>query len=307
MHLKTSVFLISFFLLFSSISTIPVLSTHIETKSGITWYVDANGESNYTRIQDAIDNASDSDTIFVYNGCYMENIIIDKSIELTGENRTNTIITGMGTKSTIINILSDRVTINNFTIQNGQIGIEVSSSSNTISRNHIKNHKFYGIYQNCSSGNLISKNVFADNDIGIMLFATKHNNIKTNILENNTWYGLLISASAANNIMTNSFVNNDRGIGLMASMGNRIKKNNFINNDLDALFRNNLMGYIIYNFPRYSMHLIRNIWLHNYWDECSLHDPKVINGMIETGRYSETPWINIDWYPSHEPFEVDTD
>ena len=43
-------------------------------------YVGGNGPNNYTKIQDAIDDASNGDTIFVYNGTYYENVIINKII-----------------------------------------------------------------------------------------------------------------------------------------------------------------------------------------------------------------------------------
>ena len=39
---------------------------------GNTLYVGGSGEGNYTKIQDAINNASDGDTVFVYNGTYYE-------------------------------------------------------------------------------------------------------------------------------------------------------------------------------------------------------------------------------------------
>jgi pectin methylesterase-like acyl-CoA thioesterase len=45
-----------------------------------TLYVGGTGPNNYTKIQDAIDNASNQDTIFVYNGIYQEHIIINKEI-----------------------------------------------------------------------------------------------------------------------------------------------------------------------------------------------------------------------------------
>lgn len=55
---------------------------------GNTLYVGGYGPDNYTKIQDAIDNASDGDTIFVYNGIYYKDEIndyktnIDKDINI---------------------------------------------------------------------------------------------------------------------------------------------------------------------------------------------------------------------------------
>ena len=54
-------------------------------KLGKTLYVGGNGLNNYSKIQDAIDNASDGDTVFVYSGIYYELIDINKSIYLIGE------------------------------------------------------------------------------------------------------------------------------------------------------------------------------------------------------------------------------
>jgi len=62
--------------------------------SGNILYVGGMGPDNYTRIQDAIDDASSGDTVFVYDDSspYYENIFIDKSISLIGEDRETTII-----------------------------------------------------------------------------------------------------------------------------------------------------------------------------------------------------------------------
>ena len=45
-------------------------------------YVGGNGPNNYTKIQDAIDDATNGDTIFVFNGTYYEHITINKTINL---------------------------------------------------------------------------------------------------------------------------------------------------------------------------------------------------------------------------------
>ncbi|MCK5112952.1 MAG: hypothetical protein KAQ84_05355, partial [Thermoplasmatales archaeon] len=61
---------------------------------GNTLYVGGSGSGNYTQIQDAIDNASDGDTIYVFSGVYDGGLIVDKSIILKGENQENTFIEG---------------------------------------------------------------------------------------------------------------------------------------------------------------------------------------------------------------------
>ena len=39
----------------------------VSSNRGNTLYVGGNGSNNYTKIQDAIDDASDGDTVFVYD------------------------------------------------------------------------------------------------------------------------------------------------------------------------------------------------------------------------------------------------
>ncbi|MCD6481001.1 MAG: hypothetical protein J7L31_01850, partial [Thermoplasmata archaeon] len=73
---------------------------HIEKRDILTndggniLYVGGSGPENYSKIQNAIDNASDGDTVFVYDDSspYYENIVINKSINLVGENKDTTVI-----------------------------------------------------------------------------------------------------------------------------------------------------------------------------------------------------------------------
>ena len=97
-------------------------SSELETPSrdmnlGTTLYVGGSGPNNYTKIQDAVDNASDGDTVFVYDDSspYYENIEIHKSINLIGENRNNTIIDG-GEHGNAVNVTADWVNISMFAI-----------------------------------------------------------------------------------------------------------------------------------------------------------------------------------------------
>jgi len=101
-----------------SISSIKVNKTIKLISKGDILYVGGNGPNNYTKIQDAIENASDGDTVFVYNGMYQESdISVDKGITLFGENKTTTIIDGLWSL-VIFFIKVSNVTVRNFTLKN---------------------------------------------------------------------------------------------------------------------------------------------------------------------------------------------
>ena len=54
--------------------------------------VDDSGGKPYTSIQAAVDDAQPGDTVLVYAGTYYEDVVINKTINLTGEDRDTTII-----------------------------------------------------------------------------------------------------------------------------------------------------------------------------------------------------------------------
>ena len=90
----------------------------IITIYGSTWYVGGSEPSNFSKIQDAIDYASSGDTVFVYDDSspYNENLIINKTINLIGENKESTVINGDSEKNVIV-ILAENVHISGFSIQ----------------------------------------------------------------------------------------------------------------------------------------------------------------------------------------------
>jgi hypothetical protein len=61
-----------------------------------TLYVGGGGAGNYSSIQGAINDANPGGTVFVYSGIYYQHVIVNKNINLTGENRDTTIIDGQG-------------------------------------------------------------------------------------------------------------------------------------------------------------------------------------------------------------------
>ncbi len=49
--------------------------------NGTRFNVGGSGPGNFSKIQDAVDNTSDGDIVFVYNGFYQENLHIGTSIQ----------------------------------------------------------------------------------------------------------------------------------------------------------------------------------------------------------------------------------
>lgn len=116
-----------------------------------TIYVSHDGSRDYIKIQDAIDYAETGNKVYVFNGLYEENLIINKTITLAGEGKSNTTIDGNG--NNVVSIFSDNVEIQGFTIKNGNNGIILNNSShNIIKENNILNTNC-GIYIDELSGN----------------------------------------------------------------------------------------------------------------------------------------------------------
>jgi len=190
---------------------------------------------DYAKIQWAINNASDGDTIIVRDGIYYENLIINKSIILKSENGSaNCIIDGNNSGSVIV-IKADEVTIEGFTIKNAGNygkGIKIMSNNNVIKNNTILNN-LDGIYLTSSSNNSIINNKIALNNLnGIELWNSSNNIIINNIISNNH-DGILLWYSS-NNIIANNIIalNNDDGIDFRCSSNNNIYLNNFIGNTI---------------------------------------------------------------------------
>ncbi|MCW4033829.1 MAG: pectinesterase family protein, partial [Candidatus Bathyarchaeota archaeon] len=115
-----------------------------------------NAESNtivvpddYSTIQEAINNASDGDTVFVKAGTYYEALVIETSISLVGEDSASTVIDGSNSSVTdVVQVKADNVTVSGFTIRN-------SSGA--------KYYEKAGVYVEFSSGANISGNIIMDN------------------------------------------------------------------------------------------------------------------------------------------------
>ncbi len=227
-----------------------------------TIYVDDDGTADYIKIQDAVDNASEGDTVFVYSGTYYEHVIINNSILLIGENKTTTIINGEN-KGTNIEINADRVTVSGFSIirscnrsGNMYAGILVKSSDNKIYENILYNHYRVGIdvvsgsnneflsnniSANCCfriidvDNNKIYDNAINSGDKGIYMHNSSNNEIYGNIikskLEREVNNGIYITYHSNSNIIKNNIISNFLiGILIDYSLNIQVERNHFEGN-----------------------------------------------------------------------------
>ncbi|MEM0466121.1 MAG: NosD domain-containing protein [Candidatus Thermoplasmatota archaeon] len=202
----------------------------IQANTPPTLYVGA-GEQ-YTKIQDAINNATDGYRIFVYNGTYTGSIIINKKIDLFGEGRNITTINGNNAQ-TVIKIIANNVNISHFTIKSssttrGSSIINIQGNNSIITDNIISNG-YHGIYLNKSRGHLIYDNIIQNNARdGIYLNRSNANkNISYNTIKNNYNGIYLYNYSSDNKIYNNIIQNNNlNGIYLDHSCDNNIIRNN---------------------------------------------------------------------------------
>jgi nitrous oxidase accessory protein NosD len=304
-------------------------------RSGKTLYVGGTEEGNYSNIQDAIDNASSGDTVFVYNDSspYKENLKIDKSLNLIGEGKDTTIIDGCKKDDVIIIEDTEYVNISCFTIVNSTdysypdygAGIRIYKSNYcNIFNNNILNYKITfskcGINIISSNSNIIRNNTIFNFYNGISIrtlniaYTSNYNMIDNNkIIHNeaqNETFGIFVMThfnTISNNIISNNWIGIAVLMVLGFVLGNKIINNNISNNDrgvdlanscFNSIKRNNFLNNDIdADFTNSFL----NKWNQNFWNKTRIL-PKLIIGRIGVGNYYR--WIDIDWHPAKEPYDI---
>jgi parallel beta-helix repeat protein len=173
---------------------------------------------DYQKIQEAVNSANEGDTVFVYNGTYYENVDVNKTVSLMGENRENTVIDGNLTGN-VMNITASSVNVSGFTIQksgnsslNCGIYVDQWSTGNNISYNIISNNS-YGIYLDDSKENLVYNNTALNNLAGILLYNSSWNTVYGNKALNNI-AGILLEYSSNNTLFNNNMTGNTYNFGI---------------------------------------------------------------------------------------------
>jgi len=190
-----------------------------EGGEGETITVDDGGGADYTRIQDAIDNSRDGDTIRVFEGTYHENVLVDVQVSLIGNGSAHTTIDGGG-NGVVVRITVDLVTMGYFSVTGSgddwrfDTGIFIGSDNNTISNN------------SCY-----------DNENGIKLEYADHNELTSNFCQDNLRNGIWLNEANYNSILDNQAIYNNDGISLERDCHyNTLSDNNCSSNDWTGIF-----------------------------------------------------------------------
>jgi len=214
---------------------------------------------DYPTIQEAINNANEGDTVFVKEGTYYENFVLNKTISLVGQKKDTTVVDG--NNSNVIVVTADSVQITNLTVRNGGsegIGIFLNYTLHCIIENvhsldnwpaiHVDHSQnvtvsgvstYYtailgsrcGILLTRSDNNTVTNSYIKNIGVGISLQYSHDNIVVSNDVPRwNVYVGIELLESSRNLIDSNS-IGADIGIQLVGSSNNRI-----VNNDLSAGF-----------------------------------------------------------------------
>jgi parallel beta-helix repeat protein len=219
----------------SSMITLSV-ATDLTPSTPRIWVVDDDGPADFHTIREAIDAASPGDIICVRNGHYYEHLVIDKSLQLLGQNAGETVIDGKLAGHVVL-LVASNISITGFTIARCGTycsGILINGTCPTYSRyNNIEDNNFVSNYE-CirlvqSSNNVIQRNNMEDSQQGIILSHSLNNILCDNsIVSCNA--GITLDLGSSNNVLQNNHIANTHyGFGT----GNNWGLSDYIN-DVDS-------------------------------------------------------------------------
>lgn len=187
---------------------------------------DGSSKKPYKKISEAIEEASDGDVIYIKNGTYEENIVLEEGIKLIGEEKSKTII--RGTNATVILAKGDN-DLKNLTVSGGRYGV-VFEKKGSLKNCLMKNSLRVAVTLNANSGNVdILNSDFKENGKGIYAQKESSFNITGNNFINNTEEGVDIREKTSGTISDNYIADSgEGGLEIILGSSNVSIKNNII-------------------------------------------------------------------------------
>lgn len=292
---------------------------------------------DYSSIQDAINAASDGGTVFVRNGTYSENVIVNKTVSLIGQDNRRAIIDGRGAGH-VVKITADNVTLTGFTAVNSMwyppySGIHLDNVQGSKVRGNRILNSYRGLWLRNSCRNIVQDNVISDiseslafwldeshdnlilsNAIlncssGIYISHSNNNRIQNNHVSNHTYYGVTLAYSNGTTINSNVFSSKAEwnGISLYFSNNSTITRN-YVSQNTRGLKLTDAHRNVVYhnNFIDNTNQLVVENSFNNTWDNgCEGNYWSNYNGTDLDGDGIgdlSLPWVGVDHYPLMNPY-----
>jgi len=274
----------------------------------------------YPTIQGAINAANNGDTVFVRNGTYCENVVLNKTVTLLGENRETVIVDG-NQSGNCLNVTASEVTVSGFTLMNGTHGVWVSSGAGCVlSDDNVTLNNDFGVVLESSPDTIVSNNNVASNNAGIYIGYSTNCTLSGNTVTSN--FDLGIAFESCSNIMVfgNNLTRNNAGISLNNSFNNTLSENNVTANNYagieimysssNSIFHNNFVNNRIQVLPTDSTNNWDNGYPSggNYWSDYNGSDlfRGAYQNLTGSDGIGDTPHVidsnNIDFYPLMNPW-----
>lgn len=253
--MKKVLFLIPFLILFFVVVT-------VSGAAAVKITVDDDTEAaDYDHIQDAVENATDGDEIFVFPGNYTENVYVDKELTISSlsENPVDTIVQAANSENDVFTVVSDNVTLSGFSITGAGVdqygddkaGIYFEGADNSVVKENKIESNGYGIFLLDSYNNTLTDNtVYISGISGIFLWNSRYNRLYNNYIDRTNHEGILLYESSNNNELNNNTVNftySGFGIDLHLCNNNTLISNTLSNNRFGVLLTGSNYNSVISN------------------------------------------------------------
>jgi parallel beta-helix repeat protein len=259
----------------------------------------------YATIQEAIDanETLDGHAIFVEAGTYYENVVVNKTVSLMGEDRSTTIIDGREKIEDTFLINADNVSMSEFTIRNAYRDascVHVQSNRNNIFDNVITGGLSDGIILWHSNSSIVLGNFITEKHASIILDGSEDNVVEGNVIAGNM-FGIMLWGGSLNNTIKDNTLESG-GIDLSYAYQNTIE-GNLVKNNYYGVY---LTGYVNTSENRIFGNTIESnnigIWLQHYDvdpDNNSFYHNNFINNSMQV-LHENTGILNVwdDGYPS---------
>lgn len=263
----------------------------------------------FITIQSAINDKHtlDGHTLLVGSGTYYEDVTIDKSIVLKGDDKETTHIDG-GNQVSTVEVNANGVMLSGFTVLNGRsvyAGVTINSDFNMVYGNNINDNTGKGVLIEGGAYNIISGNLLSDNIRDAIFMISAHDNciVGNEIISTAGYSGISLNTGSFGNLVSGNSITDsaEKGIEITDyAYGNWVCSNTVQNSGevgvkmFEYCHDNTVCSNIIQNSGD------TGILVHDYAYDNRIYHNSVFNSTKYNG-YEEYVCTGISWdngYPS---------